>query len=283
MYLNHFKFRKFPFSISTDLDFYLELPTYKEALNVLVIGLMQREGIIKITGEVGIGKTLLCRKLTEALNSIFYCIYLPNPKYTRIEILREVARHLGLSIENAPSADTLNALIIQKLKQCYYQRQKVVLVVDEAQCMDVEGLETIRLLTNFEENSEKLLQVILFGQLELNELLAQNSLKQLVQRIVYAYQLRPLKKKELATYLNFRVHQVKLDQSKVFHRSFIHALYKVSGGIPRVVNILAHKALMAAFGENAQQVTVHHLQLAIEDSPWLIKKSIWPFKLMSWI
>ena len=205
MYLGHFKLKELPFSLTPNTNFYCELPTYQEALNVLLLGLKQGEGFIKITGEVGTGKTLLCRLLLNALDASFMTAYIPNPDQNADSLRLSLAHELGLDADPKVPPYALLNMITQRLLALHQANIQTVLIIDESQSLPDDCLEAIRLLTNLETEEKKLLQVVLFGQPELDVKLNQHALRQLKQRITFSYRLKALNKHELENYLYHRL------------------------------------------------------------------------------
>lgn len=266
MYLSHFGLQRSPFSLSPDTDFYCELPTHHEALTFIYACLEQGEGFIKVIGEVGLGKTLLCRQLLNTLPESIVPAYIPNPQLDAITFRRAFARELGLEPATLADDETLQHALVTRLCELHSQGRRVLLVIDEAQAMPGDTLEAVRLLTNIETESAKLLQVLLFAQPELEARLQQPKLRQLQQRILFSYTLRPLTKDEMTAYLNHRLIKAGFCRGALFQQRALRALHQKSQGIPRVINILGHKALLAAYGQNAARINQKALQAAVADS-----------------
>jgi len=265
MYQQHFGLQEQPFALTPNTRFFLNLPSHQEALNLLLVALQGGDGFVKIVGEVGTGKTLLCRKLLNVLDEQAYITaYIPNPRLTPDELLQSFALELGIDIQDKHSLELRNA-INKQLVQHALQQQRVVLIVDEAQVMPEETVEALRLLTNLETESIKLFQIVLFGQPELDELLNRVSLRQLKQRITFGYQLRTLNEPEVSDYLNQRMVVAGSSEQGVFNRAAIRLLASVSEGVPRRLNILAHKALMVAYGKGAALFAAPHVMRAVRD------------------
>ncbi len=267
MYQEHFGLRELPFSITPDTGFFFSYGHYADALNTLLVALRAGEGFIKVTGEVGTGKTLLCRKLLATLDRQFVAAYLPNPMLTPYGLQSAVAEELGVPAQGQPNAHRLQKRITERILQLNAEGKRVVLCLDEAQAMPIETLETLRLLTNLETEKRKLLQVVLFGQPELEEKLNRPEIRQLRQRITFAYRLEPIDREGMNAYVQHRLmvagHQ---GGGSLFRPPALQQLYRASGGIPRLVNILAHKSLMAAYGRGAPVVDREHVRMAIADT-----------------
>lgn len=266
MYEEHFKLREPPFSLTPDTSYYFNHAGHQQALNVLLVALRTGEGFIKITGEVGTGKTLLCRKFLNALEETFVSAYLPNPLLAPREILQEVARELGLEVTDVASSQQLLQLLTTHLLQLSARGQRVVICIDEAQAMQGKSLEALRLLSNLETEKSKLLQIILFGQPELNERLAQRSLRQVLQRITFSYHLQSLGREEVAGYVNHRLLIAGHQGGNLFRPQALKMIYRASHGIPRLVNILCHKALMVAYGQGERVVDKGQVLAAVRDT-----------------
>lgn len=278
MYLEHFKLSKPPFSLTPNTDFYCELPTHQEALNVLLLSLQQGEGFIKILGEVGTGKTLLCRLLLNALDDSFVTAYMPNPDQSVESLHLSIAAELGIK----PTTDNYHQLlsdINMRLLELHKQGKKTVLVIDEAQALPDACLEGVRLLTNLETEEKKLLQVVLFGQPELDAKLEKNNLRQLKQRITFSYVLRPLSREELDIYLCHRLAKAGYTFGAMFSERAKKYLYAASGGLPRLLNVLSHKALLVAYGRGLRTVDVRAVKRAIFDTESV--DAVKPFGLSS--
>lgn len=233
---------------------------------MLQTALQTGEGFIKVTGEVGTGKTLICRKLINELPQGFHCAYLPNPYLTPAELRWAVANELGLKYTSEIDQQQLTGLIQQQLLALSAHGHAIVLVLDEAQALPDESLEALRLFTNLETESRKLLQVVLFGQPELDERLKRQAFRQLLQRITFSYSLRPLTWDETDAYIRYRLAVAGYAGQALFGPKLTRKIAEASRGIPRLINILAHKALMLSFGEGATQVRMAHIKGAIQDT-----------------
>ncbi|WP_136681542.1 AAA family ATPase [Neptunomonas sp. XY-337] len=267
MYLEHFGMQELPYTLTPNTRFFLQLPTHQEALNVLLVALGSGDGFIKVVGEVGTGKTMLCRALLNTLDKE-PCVtaYLPNPYLSPEALRRNFALEIG--IEDAlevPDYELVNRINL-RLVEIAKAGQHTILLVDEAQAMPEETIEALRLLTNLETESEKLFQVVLFGQPELNQLLARDSLRQLKQRITFSCHLNTLSNDAVAQYLEQRAHRAGFDGLALFAPGAAKLIAKASGGVPRLVNILAHKSLMVAYGRGEMQIKKEHVRHAVEDT-----------------
>jgi MSHA biogenesis protein MshM len=270
MYTEHFGLSELPFALTPNTHFYLNLPTHHEALNLVLVALSSGDSFVKIVGEVGTGKTLLCRKLLNALDDGDYVTaYIPNPHLTPSELRASFAQEIGVRLAGLEKYELLNAINL-RLIELAKQEKKVVLMVDEAQAMPEETIEALRLLTNLETESAKLFQVVLFGQPELDELLRRDSLRQLLQRITFSYRLKPLDKEAVQHYIDQRVQRAGFGGVSLFKRDAADKIAKASRGIPRLVNILSHKSLMAAYGKGDGKVSSKHVYSAVKDTEGVV-------------
>jgi MSHA biogenesis protein MshM len=266
MYTVHFGLREIPFGITPDTSFFFTSPHSQEALNTLLVAAKNGEGFIKITGEVGTGKTLLCRKFMSTLDPEFATAYIPNPFLEPRTLMMALADELECVLDRDVDQHQLLKAITLRLVELTSQGRRVLLCLDEAQAIPMESLEALRLLTNLETEKRKLLQIVLFGQPELNRKLEEESIRQLAQRITFHYHLGPLTADELEYYLAHRLRIAGFAGARLFSRGAVKALYRASGGVPRLVNILAHKAMMLAYGEGLHQISKVHINAASDDT-----------------
>ena len=267
MYKQHFGLRELPFGITPDTSFSFASSSFQEAINTLLIATKSGEGFLKISGEVGTGKTLLCRKFLSSLDDEYITAYLPNPYLEPRTLLLALAEDLGLKLEKDIEQHHLLRSINLALLDAARKGKKVLVCLDEAQAMPIETLEALRLLSNLETEKRKLLQVVLFGQPELDEKLEQPALRQLKQRITFQYRLGMLAQDEMEYYVAHRLNVAGYQGGRLFSKGAIRALFKTSGGIPRLVNVIAHKAMMLAFGEGKHQIEAKHIANASGDTP----------------
>ena len=266
MYLYHFGMRELPFTLTPNTDFFLNLKPHVEAMQVLLNALRQGEGLIKVTGEVGTGKTLICRKLLNEMPSGFTIAYIPNPYLTPAELRWAVAVELGLSFSQNIDQQQLTMMLQQHLLSLSAKGQAVVLILDEAQALPDDSLEALRLLTNLETERRKLIQVVLFGQPELDERLATAKFRQLRQRISFSYKLRSMTLGEVTHYIEHRCQIAGYQGAQLFNAAGAKRIYKASRGIPRLVNVLCHKSLLLSFGAGERNVTFKHIHGAVKDT-----------------
>lgn len=266
MYLYHFGLHELPFTLTPNTNFYLGLEPHNEALAVLMTALKAGEGFIKVIGEVGTGKTLMCRKLLNEIPDHFVTAYIPNPYLKPDELRRAVAVELGVKQAQRMSAELLTQRIQVRLLELHNQGHSVVLILDEAQALPAESLEALRLFTNLETETRKLLQVVLFAQPELDERLSEKAFRQLKQRITFSYKLRSMTPMEVEHYIHHRLSIAGYKGAKLFNARLAKKIAKVTNGIPRLVNVLCHKMLMLCYGEGSYKITKKHLNYAMRDT-----------------
>ncbi len=273
MYLKHFGLEELPFSLTPNTQFFCELPSHHDALKALLFSIEHGEGFIKLIGEVGLGKTLLCRKILDCLaQPDIVTAYIPNPDLTPQELRLAFAREIGLHLDSATDQHQLQQKLTEQLIVIKQQEKRVVILIDEAQAMPDQTLETLRLLTNLETESDKLLQVILLAQPELDQRLEKSHLRQLQQRITFAHQLRHLNLEETQAYVVHRLYTAGYRTgSPLFSKKAMKLLYRYSQGVPRAINILAHKALLVTYGLGAHTINARAVAAAISDSSGVVK------------
>jgi len=266
MYYEYFGLTRPPFKITPDTAFFFEGGNRGAVLEAVLYAIEQGEGIIKVTGEVGSGKTMLCPVLLHRLDQRVDVIYLANPSVSPQEILHAIAFELALRLPKETSRVEVLHALQNHLVSRHAGGHQVVLFVEESQRMPLETLEEIRLLSNLETTDHKLLQIVLFGQPELDENLKQPSIRQLRERITHSFELGPLGSKEIAEYLSFRLRAAGYRGPALFSRQVVDLIAQASRGLTRRVNIIADKALLAAFSENTHTVTRKHIRNAVADS-----------------
>src|SRR6266852_7553276 len=258
MYLDHFGLKEPPFRITPHTDFFFKGANRGATLEALLYAITNDEGIVKLSGEVGSGKTMLCRVLMERLPPEVDTIYLATPSLARDEILHAIADDLELRFSQERRTVALRELQ-EHLIKLYGAGRRVVILIDEAHVMPEETLEQVRLLSNLESNRHKLMQLVLFGQPELDATLAKPSLRQLRDRITHAFRMRPLSEPEVAKYVSFRMRAAGYRGPDVFSPGALARVARASSGLTRRINILADKSLLAAFTQNVHAVIDRHV------------------------
>ncbi|HEB81388.1 MAG TPA: general secretion pathway protein [Gammaproteobacteria bacterium] len=266
MYQEHFGLKRPPFRITPDTSLFFEGSQRGAALDALVYAIKSGEGIIKVVGEVGSGKTMLCRMLEVRLADDIDVVYIANPSLSPDNILHVIAHELQLDVDNDMSKVDVMQKIQAHLLQKHADNRQVVLFVEEAQSMPIETLEEIRLLSNLETDENKLLQMVLFGQPELDEKLSSPNIRQLKERITHSFRLTPFPPDDTLQYLNFRLRAVGYKGPDLFNRKTARVIKNYSDGLTRRINILADKAMLAAFSEGSHTVTAKHVKSAARDS-----------------
>ena len=265
MYLSHFGLNEPPFRITPHTDFFYEGANRGATLEALLYAIGHDEGIVKVTGEVGTGKTMLCRVLMERLPSSVETIYLANPSLARDEILIALADELKLGLDDARGTRVLRGLQ-EALIRLYGEGRRVVVLIDEAHAMQRETLEEVRLLSNLEANRHKLLQIVLFGQPELDDELNTVEMRQLKERITHSFRLAPLGQLDVESYIDFRLRAAGYRGPMPFTKGALRLISAASEGLTRRVNILADKSLLAAFAASSHSVGEREAKRAIDDS-----------------
>jgi general secretion pathway protein A len=276
MYQQFYGFQVMPFNITPDPRFLYLSPTHQDALAHLRYGLAQKKGFVVLTGEVGCGKTTLCRAFLNELDPAYTETALVlNPRLTERELLAAILRELGelssdagaapLALDDADLTGRLNDALLRRIAA----GKDIVLIIDEAQNLSFEVMEQIRLLSNLETETQKLLQIILIGQPELKAKLAEKRLRQLRQRILVFYELRPLKRAQVDAYIQHRLTLAAATRPPRFTNAARRAIFRHSRGIPRLVNSLCDKALLSAFIRDADEVNWHDARRAARDQAQL--------------
>ncbi|MDH3255424.1 MAG: AAA family ATPase [Acidobacteriota bacterium] len=263
MYNEFFGFRESPFNITPDPHFLFFSDRHEEAFNHLLFGLQERKGFIQITGEIGAGKTTICRALLEHLGPSYKTALVLNPVMTGEQLIWLVLAELGVK----PTDDRLDN--VQRLNEFLLEQMPlgndVVLVIDEAQDLSLELLEEVRLLSNLETDQRKLLQIVLIGQPELRDVLDQPALRQLRQRITIRYHLRSLSLDETDRYIQHRLHVAGANSRPVFQRRAVRRIHRYARGIPRLVNALCDKTLLCGYVLGTDRLTTRHVRRAIRE------------------
>jgi len=273
MYLYHYGLQQLPFTITPNTQFYCDLKSHHQAAKVVLTALKTGEGFIKVTGEVGTGKTLLCRRLLEDIPDFFKTAYVPDSYLSPEELRRAIAQELEVDTQAIGGEHQLARALQQRLLEINQQGQSVVLIIDEAQALPEESLEAVRLLSNLETQSRKLLHIVLVGQPELDDRLQQHRFRQLRQRISFSYQLTAMNADETSEYIGHRMRIAGYSGAPIFSAKVVASIYECSRGIPRLVNMLCHKMLLLAFGEGRHQLTLNDVKLAAADTDDVIYRS----------
>lgn len=264
MYNKYFGLTDKPFSIAPDPRYLFMSEQHREALAHLVYGVGQGGGFVLLTGEVGTGKTTVCRCLLEQIPENTRIAFILNPKLSTTELLATVCDELHIAYPEQPSLKQLNDSLNEFLLKSHAEGLKIVLMIDEAQNLSTEVLEQIRLLTNLETNKEKLLQIILIGQPELKDLLARHELRQLAQRITARFHLHPLDLEEAESYVLHRL-EVSGFSENLFDKKAIKELYKRTAGVPRLINVLCDRAMLGAYARNKRQISADVVKQAASE------------------
>ena len=283
MYYDHFGLKQPPFKITPNTEVFFTGSNRGAVLDALIYAILNGEGIVKVVGEVGSGKTMLCRMLQSMLPDKIESIFLANPSVAPEDVLHAIAFELQLKLpKNADRLKVMQVLQAHLLAR-HAAGKQVVIFVEEAQGMPLATLEEIRLLSNLETKHDKLLQIVLFGQPELDDNLNQTNIRQLRERITHSFQLSPLKPKEIGEYLIFRLRAAGYFGPHLFNQSAINKLASSAQGLVRRVNILADKSLLAAYADNVYQVTPKHVNAAISDSEFGLEQEKKAAKQKQWL
>src|SRR5882672_5066165 len=281
LYLEHFGLSEAPFRITPHTDFFFDGADRGATLDALIYAILHDEGIVKVSGEVGSGKTMLCRVLMERLPAHVETIYLATPSLARDEILQAIADELQLKLSDDRMTVALRELQ-EQLIRLYAAGRRVVILIDEAHVMPDETLEQVRLLSNLESNRHKLLQIVLFGQPELDATLAKTSLRQLRDRITNSFRMRPLSEQEVAKYISFRMRAAGYRGPEVFSPRALGLVTRASSGLTRRINILADKSLLAAYTENLHAIADRQVRAAVADSEFAaVRKPLRPLVILA--
>ena len=284
MYEDYFGLKRPPFKITPDTSLFYDGGQRGDILAALVYAVHRGEGIIKVVGEVGSGKTMLCRMLQVELPDSVEIVYIANPSVSADDILFVIAHELELPVAKNASKHEVMHLLQDYLLQRHMENKQVVLFVEEAQGMPLETLEEIRLLSNLETDQNKLLQIILFGQPELDDNLSKTSIRQLRERITHQFNLSPLTRDEIHKYLNFRMREVGYTGPELISLDIAKKIEGYSNGLLRRINIIADKILLSAFAEGTHSLTSKHVLAAVNDSNFNQgKKARFCYDLADWV
>ena len=263
MYNQFYGFREAPFNITPDPRFLFYSTQHREAFNHLMFGVKERKGFVQITGEVGAGKTTLCRAFLETLDPRTKTALILNPVMTETQLLRSILSELGLEPprNRVSCLGALNEFLLAQIDE----GNDVLLVIDEAQDLSLELLEQIRLLSNLETDQRKLLQIVLIGQPELRDRLNSRSMRQLRQRITVRYHLLPLSRYETRFYVQHRLQVAGANSTPSFNRTALLMIHHYSGGIPRLINAVCDKTLLCGFAKGTDHLKGRHVLRAVRE------------------
>jgi len=265
MFLEHFGLREPPFRLTPDTGRFFAGANRGRMLEALIHAILHGEGIVRVTGEVGSGKTMLMRMLLERLPAEVETACLAHPALSREEMLFALSEELGVSVASERPGALLQALQ-QRLIDLHAVGRRAVVLIDEAHAMPAATLEEIRLLSNLETRDAKLLQIVLFGQPELDDMLESARMRQLRDRITHHFRIEPLRREDVAAYVAFRLRAAGCANERLFSKAALRRIAAASGGLTRRVNVLADKALLAAFAAGEREVGAAHVRLAVRDS-----------------
>ena len=265
MYRKFFGFREKPFEITPDPSYVYLSEAHQEGLSYLQYAIKERKGFSVITGEAGTGKTTLVHKLLSNLDGNVRTCYVFNPMMEKADFLNYICHDLGIPTEDLKTRGQSLAALHSFLLKCFTNNEKVFLIVDEAQCLDADLLQEVRLLTNLETAKFKLLHVVLLGQPELTDILNKREFRPLKQRITVRYDLRPLTAREVREYINYRLKRAGSRNPVIFDSAAIQAIYSYSKGIPRVINILCDNALLTGFSAGKTRIGKKIIKDTIRD------------------
>ncbi len=263
MYMQYFGLKEAPFNITPDPRFLFFTRNHREAYDHLVYGIENRKGFIELTGEVGSGKTTICRAVLSGLSSNVITALVFNPSVTETQLLRSILRDFGLAVkarDRLSYIECLNNFLLQQLRN----GNNVALIIDEAQDLSSEVLEQVRLLSNLETDQHKLIQIVLCGQPELKQRLAAPELRQLRQRITVRYHLFPLTEEEIREYIEYRLKTAGLNNNELFTPKAVRRIYGYSNGIPRLINAVCDVALLAGYVARTKKIDNHCVKKAIQ-------------------
>ncbi len=279
MYSEFFGLNEKPFSITPDPRYLYMTNRHSDALAHLIYGIRESGGFIQLTGEVGTGKTTLIRSLLEQMPEAAKLAVILNPNLSALEFLAAICEELDIPLPEQRTRSSLISALNRYLLQAHAEGVRVVLIVDEAQTLDAELLEQVRLLTNLETTKQKLLQIILIGQPELRELLARADMRQIAQRITGRFHLEPLSRAETQAYVRHRM-RVAGAQHEVFRPGALRALYKYSGGVPRLINVVADRALLAGYTIDSPKISGRLVRRAAAEVFGGTRRRWWPYPVI---
>jgi type II secretory pathway predicted ATPase ExeA len=273
MYYDYFGLNQPPFKITPDTSLFFPGGDRGAILDALIYAIVSGEGIVKLVGEVGSGKTTLCRMLEKELPENVEIVYLANPSLSPDNILHAIAFELDLNVDEDESRLKVMQALQQYLLKQHAENKQIVVFVEEAQSMPIATLEEIRLLSNLETAQNKLLQIVIFGQPELDIMISKPEIRQLKERITYSFYLSPFKSDEVKDYINSRLRACGYRSVELFNEKSIKTISKYSNGLLRRINILADKSLLASYADNQNTVLVKHVKLAAHETEFVEKQS----------
>lgn len=250
MYLELYGLKESPFNVTCDPEFFFEGTSHKEALAALFYGIQEKKGIVLITGEVGTGKTTVCKTILGRLSRDVKTAVIFNPYFSEVQLLKAIIADFGIKVTKKSRLDIVNSLN-SFLLEVNSAGGNAVLIIDEAQNLTSRQLEQIRLLSNLETAKEKLLQIVLFGQPELKEKLKKFNLRQIYQRVFVQHHILPLKKEEIKRYINHRLNKAGITDIEILPQSH-EVIYRFSQGSPRLINMICDRAMLCGFVKNSK-------------------------------
>ncbi len=269
MYLQHFGLAQYPFSLTPNTRYFLKLASHQQAFSEILNALKSQAGYSKITGEVGTGKTMLCRKLLNSLEHYkdkFVTAYIPHPILSEEAVMHALAEELALDHKADASYSDQLQLLTAAIIAIGNESKRLVLLIDEAQAMPEESLDALHLLTEVETGKLKPMHVVLFGQPELDELLGQSRLERIRDNLGCSFELPAMDRDDVDAYVRHRLVKAGHSGGQVFTAEAIDKLYEATSGVPRLINVLSHKSMMVAYGKGSATVTGEFIASAIEDT-----------------
>lgn len=289
MYLDYFGLNEEPFQLEVDEKFFLNANNFSEALSLLYLGISEADCFLKITGEVGTGKTFLCHKLQSTLGAHFFSLYINCPCSDEMELFFHLAKLLKIRTKRTDNKFKLMDIIFEKLKAIKQENKKIVLLIDEAQAMDETALEALRLLNYRDSQLGALFHVVLFGQTELDWKLAHPLLRALSQRILFSLELKPMRFEVIKKYINHRLSVAGYQGEPLLTKPALWVLFYATKGVPRLINVVCHKALLMAYRDQSKKVTLKHIVQAVRNTQSMAISSVRPilgaqvFTHIAWI
>lgn len=276
MYLQYFGLNEPPFQLQVDEKFFLNSSNFSEALSLLYLGISEADCFLKITGDVGTGKTFLCHKLRRTLGRHFFSLYVNCPCADEMELFCHLAKLLQIEVKKTDNKFNLMDIIFEKLKAIKQENKKIVLLIDEAQSMDEAALEALRLLNYRDSQFGPLFHVVLFGQTELDWKLAHPLLRALSQRILFSLELTPMNFTVIKKYVNHRLQVAGYQGESLLSTPALWVLFYATKGVPRLINVVCHKALLMAYRDQTKKVTLKHMIQATRNTQSMAVSSVRP-------